>query len=211
MLRDAAVAILQKRLGNRTDLADDIVTEMQLQQLELEQAEVLPWFLMTTDATLTTEVGAPDQLVIPSDFLREVEEDALEWYNVDTWTQLDKDDYDRIKRADLTDFTAPSYYAILGPSLFFRPSPTEQITLRWTYYAKAALLTSNIENVWLEHAPGVLINATGHEMAKYLQNPKLEALFAKSLARSVNAMWTQDEQRKLSNQDLRMTFAGAEE
>ena len=53
MLRDAAVDLIMKRLGNSTDLTlrDDIINEMALAQETILEGDILsPWFLITEES-----------------------------------------------------------------------------------------------------------------------------------------------------------------
>src|SRR5688500_991451 len=101
VLRDAAVSLIANRLGRRTDLDADIVSEMQLvQQAKLEgDAAVRPWFLLTETLTLTLAAGA-ETIALPADFLDEAEgfplafeDTTIDPTSADRWVALAKDDY----------------------------------------------------------------------------------------------------------------------
>lgn len=211
MTRDEAVSLIQRRLGNRTDLADDIITEMQNQQNLLEMMPELPWFLLKVTSTLQADASNYDQIDLPSDFILEYEEDDLEWNNDGTWVPIDKDDWDAMKRADLSLYDAPSFYASIGEQFWLRPAPESQLTFRLRYYAKAAVLSTDIENVWLANAPEVLIGQTGVIMASYLRDKEAKALFDESLKTATVLMQAMNDRKKTQNQNMQMRTRGPDE
>ena len=100
MIRDTAVDLLMKRLGNRrgTDFQNTIITEMvSVQEDVLEQDPTLPWFLVSEVSNATTTVD-DERVALPGDFLQEFEDGAL--YVLDeSGEELEvfRDDWDRIK------------------------------------------------------------------------------------------------------------------
>lgn len=148
-----------------------------LQEIRLEQNVWLPWFLETETAWTTTTVGE-EQVQLPADFLGEVEEQALWRVEDGEFIPLKKMDYDDM----LVRFAgegAPRAYAVGNGYLFLRPVPTEAITLKMRYLARAEPLTSNIENVWLRYASDVVIAELGAVIAKqHMQHGELAATFA---------------------------------
>lgn len=77
MLRDAAVALIASRMGQRTDLNAAILLEMALvitTKLE-ENAVMTPWFLLHREDTLVS-VAASDLIALPADFIVSAEDRA---------------------------------------------------------------------------------------------------------------------------------------
>ena len=186
MLRDSAVDLLMKRLGNRKDTAlrDIIIGEMAfVQENILEQESELPWFLLKPETTLTTT--ADERLVaLPDDFLLEWEDGEL--FIVDSTGEEDflvKGDYDLL-RANNTGTGKPKYYDFVVDNFALFPTPGTAYTLTFRYFAKASNLSgtyadaNNIENTWLKHASALLMAETGYLVAlNYLQSPKLANMF----------------------------------
>lgn len=183
MVRDEAVAVVQERLGFRTDLATNIVSNMQLAQQELEQGLDLPWFLRKFDATLVNTAGNLDLVTLPTDFL-EVDDDEERpglWYLSDsTWVPLYPAEAGAQRQdAYASQYAAFTHYSILGYNIFLGPiAPTVVTTFRLHYYGKGTLLDSNIENAWLKEAPEVLINAAGVKIAAALRDKEAIEVFS---------------------------------
>lgn len=186
MDRSAAVSIIKGRLArwNDTVLTDYIVTELQAAQQRAEMHAPLPWFLLT-ESTYTTTTIDDERVELPSDFLREAEEDAF-WIEDEDGNDvlLRKDDYYAIKQR-WPDSGRPRRYALVGRYLRLRPLPDAAYTVRMIYYGKDALLTTDVENKWLEHAPEVLIAEAGYIIAaRYVRNDAAAQEFKMDLARA---------------------------
>lgn len=169
MTRDEAVTSIMNRLGNRTDLETDIITEMKIvQESVLEGHSWLPWFLLSEIATETT-VADEERVELPTDFLLEDDDQALWWYDSsDTdngWKPLAKDDLD-ILRERYPGTGEPKAYALRGNYFIIKPTPDDSYTLKMSYYARDAALDTDIENEWLKHAADLLIAETCVVMAE---------------------------------------------
>lgn len=209
MLRDDAVALIKQGLGFRSDLDTEIVTQMRSQQEEvLEQGSTLPWFLISTVQDLTT-VADTETLAIPSDFLLEVEEAALWFFDSgqDTgsqWRQMPKAFLDEIKTdatatwSDLIIGAEPAY-ALVNKLFYFSPVPDAANTLKFMYYAQDTQLTSNITNLWLTHAADLLMAQTGLAMAEDTENDKAAAKFQQRLIIAVDRITRENEVRAHTN------------
>ena len=181
MLRDAAVDRIQEKLGFRTDQATRAVTALQDAQLKLERRPLLPWFLLTEVASVTAEANE-ERVGLPSNFLREYEEDALWLFNTtatepaDEWTELIKDDLSVLRNAH-PGTGDPIKYSLTG--LYFRlfPTQTEDKTLKLIYYKQAEVLSTNIENEWLKYASDLMIGMAGKDVATVLRDADAIAVF----------------------------------
>lgn len=180
MLRDAAVDIIMKRLGNQTDttLRDDIIAEMaQAQATTLEGGRFHPWFLVSDETALVT-VSGDEAVALPADFLTLWDYGGLSRYDSaldDPYIEMIRDDWDEIK-AYFNYSDAPTHWDIAGANLLMRPLADAAYPLRFWYITRGESLAgtygdaANIENVWLEHASDWLIAETGKVIAEqYLQ------------------------------------------
>lgn len=169
MTRDEAVTRIQNTLGFRTDQTSNIQTALKDAQVKLEQGAELPWFLLTE---ISTSTSTPDEerVSLPTDFLREYEEDPL-WYvdSAGAWHVLAKDDLETL-RADYAGAGAPIAYA-LDPKYFrLFPTPDDNYTLKFIYYATDTVLTTDVENNWLKYFPYLMIGEAGRLFAPGLRD-----------------------------------------
>jgi len=188
MLRDAAVDILLGRLGNRKSdtLKQAIIDEMVFAQENLLEGGVdLPWFLLSENATNSTQVNE-ERFPLPLDFLLEWEDGGLYLQNDDgTETLLYREDWDVIKsQASLVGAGKPTYYDIVGLYYLLRKVPDAVYAIKQRYYQKGVSLAgaygdaANIENVWLKDASDWLIAETGILVAtQRLQSDKMAQMF----------------------------------
>ncbi len=211
MLRDAAVAIIGKRLGNRTDLDADIVTQMQLAQIELEQGEILPWFLHKTDKTIQNDGTDFEIIDLPTDFIAEFEGSKLYIYvaaDADPLTELWKNDYETIQSGFSDQSTAdPTHYSLKGSKIYLGPQiPTAQLTFQWDYWAQDVLLTSDIENNWLKYAPELILSLTGIKMTYQTRDEDARKLFKESYTESYDNLLKTHEARQHANFEYQMEY-----
>lgn len=168
MDRDTARARVQFNMSNRTSHTAQILLAMQDAQLELEKMPDLPWFLKKEISSVTT-VADEERLLVPTDFLREFEEDALYYYDgtaaaSEQWTVLFKESLDFL-RGNYSGSGKPEGYALDGK--YFRLFPTPDVstyTIKMIYYYADSLLTTNIENQWLLYAPRLIIGKAGMDI-----------------------------------------------
>jgi hypothetical protein len=181
MTRDEAVARIQQELSFRTSGDAIVVTALQDTQVELEQEQEIPYFLITEISSQDT-VDGEERVKLPAaiddgsrKFIREVEDGALFYFNGsatepgDKWTELAKDDLD-VLRELYPGEGAPKAYALDG--LYFRifPTPDDIYTLKMRFYATDVKLTTNIENRWLEFLPTLMIGVAGQRVARPLRD-----------------------------------------
>lgn len=171
MLRDTAVERIKRRLIHRegSTLDSEIVDALQDAQGRLEDDGFLPWFLQTEVSSILTTAD-DERLIIPSDFIREVDEDALWYYNgsaesaSDVWTPLPKDDIDNLRGAYPGE-GPPEGYALDGNYFRLFPTPDDAYTIKMIYFAHDTVLSTNIENKWLKYAPRWLMSEAGADIA----------------------------------------------
>lgn len=203
MTRDQAVAVIQEALGFRSDLANSIITQLVNAQVSMEEGPVYPWFLLSLDSTIVT-TASNAKVKVPTDFLEESEDHALYIEDEDgNDIMLEKEEYDHLKsvfgvESDSEGF--PTHYSLDG--LYFRlfPIPDGLYTLRMSYYKRGEdLSSSNIENVWLKHAPWVLIGLAGERIASSLRDDKAKTYFHNEYAKGVVSMNARNEGRAHAN------------
>lgn len=206
MTRDEAVSRAQMILAFRGDKSQDLINALQDAQLQLEKKATLPWFLLSEMAFISLTVNE-ERVLLPSDFLRETEQSALYLHDAsssavnteDEYITLAKEDLDFLRRT-LPGAGTPSAYAL--DDSYFRLFPTpnqaavDQFKLRQIYYKKGALLTTNIENVWLEHFPWLLIGIGGAMVAAGLRDRDAIGIFAAFEAKEYAIMVDDTEARK---------------
>jgi len=180
MLRDVAVDMLMKRLGNSKDLTlrQDIINEMvQAQETVLEGDVFHPWFLVSEESSSSTAV-ADERVVLPLDFLAQWQFGGLFRFDAaldDPYIEMTQADWEDIK--EILNFAdKPTHYDVAGPYLLMRPIADAIYPLRFWYIAKGISLAgaygdpTNIENIWLKWASDWLIGETGSVIAEqYLQ------------------------------------------
>lgn len=202
MTRDEAVAQIQLMLGFRTSLATQIQTQLIIEQSKLESDATLPWFLRKNGTVIHTSPGDPF-IPKPADFIREWDEDPLymifesdgEAYNV----PLVKDS-EAFLRARYNGDESPRGYVEFATQWKLVPTPTQDFSVNYSYYAKEPVLSSNIENNWLKFNHEVLIGRAGMIIATGLRDKAaMEVLGAMAAAGT----------EKLNSQSTAQDEAGA--
>jgi hypothetical protein len=197
MMRDEAVAIIANRLGQRTGLNAQIVTEIILAQNRLEQEPFLPWFL---EAELSVTFAAGQNYTLPSDCLRLT--DFGVWAVVsEKHYQLRGDDYDVLRRNEsLLTAARPEYFALQGSVLHLFPLPDINYSARVGVAEKAIVLSSNLTNSWLQYAADVLVSLAGERMAKFLRDWTIADRFREERQEALAKLAMADAARRESGQ-----------
>jgi hypothetical protein len=213
MTRDDAVEIIQQQLGFRTDLSSTIVTNLQLAQTVLESGPTKPWFLISEDNYITTDVDE-QRIVLPSDFLQETDQAVLRYVPDDLTASaevdLKKDDYDALRKAYLDTDTgtieegAPEAYALLGEYFRIFPTPDDVYTLHMVYYKSDTVLDTDVTNGWLTHAPYLLIGKAGWQVAMALRDIGAAAAFKQMEQEGRLLLASQTYDREFSNRDMQI-------
>ena len=199
MDRDTARARIQQALAFRTDKATEIINALQDAQVILERGAVLPWFLQTEVSSITTVVGE-ERVPIPSDFLREWEEDPLSYFvagtggDDDAWTELAKEDLAFLRNA-YPGSGAPVAYALDVKYFRIFPTPSEIFTLKMIYYKSDVVLSTNVENEWLKYYPYLLIGEAGRLFSPALRDKEATAQFSRWAAEGRALMLVENEAR----------------
>lgn len=215
MKRDQAVTHLLRRAGQRegdSTLETQVIEEMQLIQESYEQMGVptprggtfWPGFLLKEVTTAQTTQGDA-RMQLPNDFLQEYEGSGLFAYNTDgdeEWTPLAKVEWTDLRRefaSTSDDQDTPKYYSLVGQYFYLFPVPDASYDIKMIYYGQDSVLSSNIENEWLKHAPWLLIAATGEAMASNLRDDALLELFSRRRQEAAQQLWIAQSQLEQAN------------
>ena len=207
MLRDEAVARIQRILGYRTDKTSEIIDALVDAQVNLEKEPIKPWFLLTEIASINTVAG-DERVPVPSDFLLEYEDDALFKYDSAAlpaykWVPLRKDHL-QVLRHDFSGSGAPRAYSLDGDYFRLFPTPDAIYTLKQIYYAEDASLTANIENGWLKNIPDLLIGIAGIKMAGPIRDASALKIFVDMERSSRTRLFQANEARQHTNHEYVM-------
>ena len=219
MLVSAAVNRIQQRLGRRSDLSTEIVNELNDAQDRLEggvqllppfTGVFLPWFLRSEVGSFSTVAGE-ERVALPCDFIREVEEDALWYFNPDAeevedeWVELVKDSTDFL-RGDKPGSGPPEKYSIDGAYFRIFPTPDDVYELKFVCFKRAAdaTISPDVETVWLKHAPYLVIGEAGYEMAMILRDQNAVQYFDKMKKEEAQRLFVTHEAREHDNRRYAM-------
>lgn len=176
--RATAVARVQEGLGFRTDREITIIKRLQEAQRDLERGKTLPTFLLVSDATLSVAIGS-GLTSLPTDFLRRA--DVTMYYtSITSGRRVDVPW--KVKSAALQAYQlgrprGPQVAVLENSGIRFFPERDRAYTVTWSYYRFAEPLVTNITNLWLEHAPELLIGEAGLRMARDTRNASAVDIF----------------------------------
>lgn len=178
MDRAAAVRRIQRGLGWRSNLEYDIIMSLQEAQRDLERGKSLPEFLLVEDATLTVTAGT-GEIALPTNFLRRSSHKLR--YTLDNsdkpqfveWRNLNE----ALAQWGGADSRSPQVVVLRNSTLLFYPERDKPYTVTWSYYKKDAVLSTNIQNLWLQNAPELLIGLAGMSIAADAKNSNALATF----------------------------------
>ena len=188
MNRTAAVNRIKQGVGFRSDLDTVIISALQEAQRELEGGQTLPWFLLQEDQTFaitTVNLGA---VPLPTGFLQFHKDEGPRTVDPTTLTDrfLTAKPYDEAKEFyKTTENGPPLAFTLRSTTVKFWPTPDAAYNVTASYYKRAALLDSDIENAWLADTgcPDLLIARAGLIVAVDLENEtstkKFAAMFTK--------------------------------
>ena len=206
-----ALNMIMARLNRtNTTLRANILLEMiQYQKMTLEKGAIMPDFLVTRGASIALTSGNR-QFTLPTDFLRELDEDESLWI-VDTdgtHHHMEKMDYeDGIDKwgSDATGLL-PLDYNLTGLYGYAFPIPSASYTLKMDYYSTGGTIADDaVETVWLKHASDLIIGGTGTIVnAVYVKDAEAAAAFAAMEARGMARFLTEQTARAEAGRSRRM-------
>lgn len=206
MLYTEAQKAIAFKLGRRTDLQAEIISEIDAQQRELETEANLPWFLVSDIVIPHTDVnGLVNPVPLPAAFIREYED--AEWY-------ASMDSGELVPLEKISDRHAarggsgfPQAYFLFGDTVEYFPSPDKNYLLSVRAYVKEPLLSEQFiidgnltTNKWLAHAPQVLIEAVVVSLCSTLRDVDGARLAAERLQVAKQKMREQTVYRMEYNQ-----------
>lgn len=211
MTRNQIRDLIALRLGNRTDLDDRIVSEMQMVQDDLEQGDFLPWFLATMVDTLNNDATNTDIIELSTElpnFILPLEDADLEWFDGTKWVPLERRHSLReLQHADSRIFEAGQYvYTIIGTQIRLLPDPGEVLNFRWWYHAKDTALTADISNGWTTNAAELVASMTCAKMAPQLQMASMVQVYAGMTALALDRLRKMDEARRVTSVNLSLQY-----
>ena len=207
MVRDQLVKVLAWRLGNRKDMEERIIAEMDLaQELTLEQHTWRPWFL-AKDLEGVSLAAGESNFALPADFLDEVEDAVLWLVEPETggYIECHKEGVEDLRRfIPTTD--RPYAYAVDKGFVKLSQAVPAALNVSWQYMAKDVLMSAaNVETLWLKHAPDLVLAVIGAEIAgKHLQNPTLAGAFQSDMGQAWQRLQALDTAKKELNQQRTM-------
>lgn len=207
MLRDQLVKVLAWRLGNRKDMEERIIAEMDLaQELVLEQHPWKPWFLAKDLEGVSLQAGE-SSFALPADYLDEAEDAVLWLVEPETggYIECQKETVEDLRRF-LPTYDRPYAYAVDKGFVKLSSGVPVALNVSWQYMAKDALMSlDNVETLWLKYAPDLVLAAIGAEIAgKHLQNPTLAGAFQSDMGQAWQRLQALDTAKKELNQQRAM-------
>lgn len=211
MTRDEAIKLILQRCGRREDdkfLQEACVLEMKLaQEMELEQADFKPWFLLSEFMHAKTGNGEA-RMPLPANFLEEHEEGLL-WLRPIGGTRyepLNGDDVDTLEEYYL-DYAPgqPAQYGLAKNYFILFPTPNAEYPLKMRCYLKEPTFTAAygegaVTNAWLTHAADWLIGVTGDKIASlYLKDAQTAQKFAEEGQKAKQRLYVQHVAREEMN------------
>jgi hypothetical protein len=208
MLGSQAVNLLKQRLGRGVNASSAFDTWMQDEltaaQTRLETLPTLPWFLLSERAYIDLSAGE-ERVVLPSDFLRENEDDDMQIEETVTasYTELRKTHIDQLRvRYPDEETGLPKQYSFQGAYFRIRPVPDLSTYRLWmTYFQKDTAFSTGAENNWLKHYPDLLIAEAGIPLATTLQNATALSLFQNTRTEQVGILTTNEIAKTMANFD----------
>lgn len=205
-----AVDTLIFRLGRGTRVSSafrsQVLLELQTAQRRLEDDPSLPWFLLA-DRSHHMLTQYEERVALPSDFVRENEEDELRIKissEPDTsYTALKKDHWDSVPlpfRPGV--FDRPRYFTLWGEYLILSPAPDRaDYIIQMTYWKRDTLIALETENLWLRYAPDFLMAEAGINLAIAIGNQGALQLFTSQRLQMKTLLHNQTIARQETNRD----------
>jgi hypothetical protein len=206
MTRSEAIALMQQQLGFRTDQATNLVTWLKLAQQTLEKGRTLPWWLRSETSYIYTTANE-SRLPLPTQFLREEEGSQLVYVPTDTSSDLvflDKDFTDQLEKTYQRQTGKPEAYSLDGKYFRIFPIPDAAYQIRMVYSKKDTVLDTDVENLWLQHLPYLLMGVAGGMAASALRDQNAAAVFRGWASEGLQLMYSENEAREHTNQDYQI-------
>ncbi len=212
-----AISNIKRGLGYRLAGDAGIIEAIEDAQEQMETTwtlQPIPWFLLS-ERSVATSPGEEERLLLPSDFIMEVEQDAL-------WLQLEDGGEVALKKYDADDLRTMSQnysatdlidierrgcfsYALTGDYFRIFPRPSAARTYKMMYYQRQPVVTDpDSTNRWLTYAPWVLIGSAGEELAMGLRDGAAKQHFQQKKSAGIEALTVFTTERELANRRMAM-------
>jgi hypothetical protein len=145
--------LIMQRLGNRTSTNTRAVVVKELNEIirQMEQGDVLPWFM--EDVWVESTIANQDYLDLPSDYIRDDDEGNAEFGFTTGYKKAPKDGYNQLRACYAnSQASVPIKFAVYGEKVYFGPTPDGSYTFRLPYFKRTGEVvdtTSTITNKWL--------------------------------------------------------------
>ena len=215
MLRNAAVDIIASRLGKRTDLRDEIISEMDL-IIGTELEKTGTYYIWQLSAFTSASLAAGASSLSLSGIIAFHEETPL-YRSIPGDAVLAKLHYSDaivpVGDPSLSPTGFPEAWTWDGVDQISFDKVTDQIYNIWyrAYMAASSIAGlysdsgTNLENSWLKYAPDLVIGATGERMAINLRAPELAQMFNAQKMAAVARCYTEDIARREAMADRATT------
>lgn len=206
MDRDTAVLRINRGLGFLAPghgQTNDVIQCLQEAQRDLERGKTLPKFLLLEDQPLLLAVGE-HEVPLPEDFLRADDNNPLYYVADDSHLAHYLQQYRYYRDAvhavasqqrpdqPMQTTDAPWLYVIRKDVIDFITFADRSYDLVWNYYRRDAVLTTNIENLWLANAAEWLIGEAGIRMAADKRDKGGIELFTNVMQKGRMAVYADD-------------------
>jgi hypothetical protein len=209
MLRSAAITVIQRGLGFRDDLTNEIISALQEAQRLEELGKDLPYFLKQEDEAFAITSGT-GEIALPTGFIQEVQGETFHFRDGTTNNRVYLEkfiDLQRLRQTlDTSDAVpgAPKAYYLRKATVLVYPERDAAYSATWSYYKQAESLATDIENSWLAYAPDLLIGKAGMIICEDIgiSDPGMQARqtrFTRRYAEARNGLFAQGEEREREN------------
>ena len=213
--------ILAERLGSRNDLDGMIINEMKLAQRNMERAwpeSTMPWFMVTRN-TIIFDSGSGVAQIFP-DFIRECDNamtvvqrysEDLDDFGTEVPAQKVFSEQETLAQIRDTQMVCEvdTIYSLEGTTVSIHPdAPTivggrAALYLTMSYYAEQPVESETaLSNAWTVNAPELLIAATGRQVARYIHDGEIAAMFEQDYQMEFQKLITANQEREISNIEM---------
>lgn len=230
MTFDEIKSVLASRLGSRTDLDAEIATELKLAQRNMEHNwpdSTMPWFLLSD---MSISYYAVQTQPLPDGYIRDYDEGMAQsrfvteyddGSNSDrtSWTPAEKMYGEVSQLFDMRDTTfdceVKLIYSIFGGNVVIYPTLSEEASFdpsgAWRKYTELYVpcyLEQPVEdtgitsNAWTDYAPELLIAAAGRQLARYLHDGEIAALFEQDYQMEYQKLLVANQERQNANIEM---------
>lgn len=201
MLRSEAILNIKRGLGFRTTQDTAIIAALQEAQRDLELGKTLPNFLIEFDAPIAVTSGV-NSVTLPTGFIRLTDEYDMFYVNSSgANVTLPRKNFTEAQQAFVgsgePDASAvipaagsyPEVFSVINKTeAILTPTPMVTFTAYLSYYKAAAVLSSDVENAWLLHAPNYLVGMAGMIVAGNLRDKDALAEFSRRAKMGGNSL-----------------------